>query len=205
MKIINIEFNDKKDKFEIKTDNSEKFLLSYDNYENFNIENDMIIDDELHKILLSTSKFEEAFEISLNFLSYKLRTEKEIVNKLKSKNFDNQIIEEVIERMKKLDLIDDFNYAKVFINDKINLTNYSKKRIINDLYLKGIDKKIYENYLNEHLDFDFELEKAEQIVSTKINLWKQKYQGYLLKNKIINFLLQKGFDYNISKIVSDKF
>ena len=202
MIINNIEFSDKKDKFVIETDTKESFLLSYNDFEKYKIHNEMIIDDELYTHLLNISKFTEAFEISLNFLSYKLRTEKEIITKLKSKKFSTEIIDEVITKLKNLDLLDDYNYAKIFINDKINLTNYSKRRIINDLYQKGIDKRIYEDYLEEVFGYNMELDKATQIVETKINIWKEKHEGYDLKNKIVTFLLQKGFSYDIAKQVS---
>ncbi|MDU5698843.1 MAG: RecX family transcriptional regulator [Finegoldia magna] len=202
MIINNIEFNDKKDKFVIETDTKESFLLSYNDFEKYKIHNEMIIDDELYTHLLNISKFTEAFEISLNFLSYKLRTEKEIITKLKSKKFSTEIIDEVITKLKNLDLLDDYNYAKIFINDKINLTNYSKRRIINDLYQKGIDKRIYEDYLEEVFGYNMELDKATQIVETKINIWKEKYEGYDLRNKIVTFLLQKGFSYDVAKQIS---
>ncbi len=202
MIIKNIEFNDKKDKFVIETDTKESFLLSYNDFERYKIHNEMTIDDELYTHLLNISKFTEAFEISLNFLSYKLRTEKEIITKLKFKKFSTEIIDEVITKLKNLDLLDDYNYAKIFINDKINLTNYSKRRIINDLYQKGIDKRIYENYLEDVFGCNMELDKATQIVETKINIWKEKHEGYDLKNKIVTFLLQKGFSYDVAKQVS---
>ena len=202
MIINNIEFSDKKDKFVIETDTKESFLLSYNDFERYKIHNEMTIDDELYTHLLNISKFTEAFEISLNFLSYKLRTEKEIITKLKSKKFSIEIIDEVITKLKNLDLLDDYNYAKIFINDKINLTNYSKRRIINDLYQKGIDKRIYEDYLENVFGYNMELDKATQIVETKINIWKEKHEGYDLKNKIVTFLLQKGFSYDIAKQVS---
>ena len=202
MIIQKIEFNDKKDKFVIETDTKESFLLSYNDFEKFKIHNEMIIDDELYTHLLNISKFGEAFEISLNFLSYKLRTEKEIITKLQSKKYSPEIIDEVITKLKNLDLLDDYNYAKIFINDKINLTNYSKRRIINDLYQKGIDKRIYEDYLEEVFGYNMELDKATQIVETKINIWKEKHEGYDLKNKIVTFLLQKGFSYDIAKQIS---
>lgn len=202
MIIQKIEFNDKKDKFVIETDTKESFLLSYNDFEKFKIHNEMIIDDELYTHLLNISKFGEAFEISLNFLSYKLRTEKEIITKLKSKKFSAEIIDEVITKLKNLDLLDDYNYSKIFINDKINLTNYSKRRIINDLYQKGIDKRIYEDYLEEVFGYNMELDKATQIVETKINIWKEKYEGYELRNKIVTFLLQKGFSYDVAKQIS---
>lgn len=205
MIIKNIEFNDKKDKFVIETDTKEVFLLSYKDFEKFKIQNEMIIDEKLYSNLLEISKFSEAFEISLNFLSYKLRTEKEVVTKLKSKKFNSEIISEVLDKLKALDLLDDVNYAKIFINDKINLTNYSKKRIINDLYLKGIDKRVYQDYLDEVFGYNIELNKATKVVETKINIWKEKYQGYELKNKIITFLIQKGFNYEVAKQVSGMF
>ena len=201
MIIKNIEFNDKKDKFVIETDTKESFLLSYNDFERYKIHNEMTIDDELYTHLLNISKFTEAFEISLNFLSYKLRTEKEIITKLKSKKFSTEIIDEVITKLKNLDLLDDYNYAKIFINDKINLTNYSKRRIINDLYQKGIDKRIYEDYLEDVFGYNIELDKATQIVETKFNIWKEKHEGYDLKNKIVTFLLQKGFSYDVAKQV----
>ncbi len=203
MIIKDINYDDKKNKFIITTDTNKTFSLEYDDYEKFNIHKDMEIDEKLNEHLLYTSNFSEALEVSLNFLSYKLRSEKELITKLKSKKYSEEIIDSVISKLKDLDLIDDYYYAKTFINDRLNLTNYSKKRIMNDLYLKGIDKKIYADYLDEVLDFDVEFENAKKIVDKKINQWQLKYEGFALKNKIVSFLIQKGFSYDVAKRVSE--
>lgn len=204
MLVTDITYDNKKNKFIVKID-AEKYTLDYSDFEKFNIKKDMIVSQELLDEINKISTFENAYNIGLNFISYKIRTTYEVRNKLMTKNFDPEIIARVIEKLEKLNLLDDYKYCKIFINEKLNFTDYSKRRVANDLFKKGISKDIYRDYLEESYDYEIEYEKANNLVDKKINSWSKKYTDYKLKNKIVSFLAQKGFPYDISTEIAGKY
>ncbi|MDY6065116.1 MAG: RecX family transcriptional regulator [Finegoldia sp.] len=204
MVITDLDYNDRKGKFILKI-NGEKYILDYNNFEKFNISKGMEVDQELFDKIKNISNFETAFETALNFISYKLRSSYEVRNKLLSKKFNHETIDKVLEKLEDLKLIDDYSYCKIFINEKINSSDYSKRRIENYLFKKGISKDIYKDYLENLYNYDLEYEKASSIVDKKIRSWSKKYSGYQLKNKIITFLMQKGFSYDISKEIAGNY
>ena len=91
----------------------------------------------------------------------------------------------------------------------LSYNDFEKFKIHNEMI---IDDELYAHLLNiskfgEAFDislfgYNMELDKATLIVETKINIWKEKYEGYELKNKIVTFLLQKGFSYDVAKQIS---
>ncbi|MGN0436037.1 MAG: regulatory protein RecX, partial [Wujia sp.] len=79
-----------------------------------------------------------AFDAAANYLAFKDRTSKEIVDKLRIKGFDDEEIMSAVAKLKEYGYIDDMRYARAYINE------YSGKKgrrmLMHDLSCKGIDK-----------------------------------------------------------------
>ncbi|WP_058485406.1 RecX family transcriptional regulator [Defluviitalea phaphyphila] len=145
--------------------------------------------------IIKEKDYNKAKNIALNFLSYRPRSEKEIRNKLASKEYDEAIIEKVIDFLKKYDYVNDekfaINYVKYYTHTKI----LGKKKIEYDLKQKGIKQKIIENVLN-NIELD-ELNNALKLIEKKCPLKENIDQKK--KQKIYQFLLRKGFSYDVIK------
>ena len=74
-----------------------------------NIKDDILLFDEKKK----------AKDRALNLLSYRDRSQKEIFDKLKSLNYEEHIVEWVIEELKRIKLIDDARFAVSFAKTKM--------------------------------------------------------------------------------------
>ena len=115
----------------------------------FPVDEELIIKYMLHKGMVLSPAFQEelkvedvsrkAYQRALNYLSYGLRSEKEVRDDLKEKEFEEQA-DEVIERLKEQRLIDDLEYAKSFVRTSANLNRKGPSVIQNELFRRGIDK-----------------------------------------------------------------
>lgn len=180
----------KKNSFMIYIDNEYKFCLYKGEIKRFKLEIGSHISSNIINNILDEVIYKRARERALYIIERNLKTEYEIRQKLKEGKYPEEIIERVIEMLTKYDFINDYNYAKMYIDYKIN--SKSITAIKNDLYKKHISKDIVSSILEES-----QIDESELI----INLLEKKYYKYDLqdledKRKVINKLMYKGFKYN---------
>ena len=138
----------------------------------------------------------KAFNAAVNFLKTRERSKKEIRDKLKTKEYSESVIEKVLDKMERLDLVNDKRFAQMFVNDRMKLKPKGKKVLSLELVQKGVSKDTIEEVLRELIDEDKELELAEKVYQKAI----RKYgvpDNNESKQKIVKYLLGKGFAYNI--------
>lgn len=137
--------------------------------------------------IYNESEIEGAYEKALSLLSRQKYTKKAIVDKLKAKGYDSEIIENVINKLAEYGYINDEDFAKSFIN--CNSTK-SKHAIEANLMQKGIKREVIKEVLENSTTKESEREKCV--------LASQKY----MKNKILDdsvakklkaHLMYKGF------------
>lgn len=108
----------------------------------------------------------------LYFLSFRSRSEKELVSYLAEKEVSSEDVAVVIERVKELGLIDDADFCRQVIESKIKRA-YGPKKIYFDLLNKGIHASIAKEMLSA-----IEPEK-----------WDNAIKNFLLKKRITPAIL----------------
>ncbi len=142
--------------------------------------------------MLEDNKFYEIYEDALKYLSIKLRSKSEIENYLLKKEYEIELINNVIEKFYENGLINDKQYIEAFINDSVNLKNDGPYKIKNNLINLGFDEYFIDSYLN-NIDKSIWEEKISNLVN-KQNKKNNKYSINFLKQKMMNDLYLKGYD-----------
>lgn len=150
------------------------------------------ITNELRNIIEEENLIYIAYNIALKYIANKMRTKKEIKEYLLKKEVDETIANNVIEMLENDSYIKDETYAVAFINDKINLSNDGPNKILRELVDKGIDQSIAFSKI-EIFDKETQKEKIKMIADKLIKNNKTK-STYFLKNKIIEYLSNLGYD-----------
>lgn len=146
---------------------------------------------ELNKMLDENKKY-FAYNLSLKYLSNKMRSKKEIKEYLIKNNFDNDVVDEVIALLQKDKYLDDDIYTKAFINDKILLSNDGPNKIKAKLSELEIPKDIIDKNINM-FTLELQKEKIKKIADKQIKLNKNK-SIKILKNKIVEYLYNLGYN-----------
>lgn len=168
--------------------------LKYTLHENMEIDQTFI-----EEVLLEEEKL-KARNKALSLLSYRSRSTREIIDKLLKDGFEDPIIKDTINFLRDYNLIDDSQYAKSFMKDKVRLNKYGPNRIRLELYKKGIPKEMIEDALDEYPD---EYHVAYDLAIKKMKTYKRDDQK-VLYGKLGRFLEQKGFSYDcIRKVLKD--
>ncbi len=204
MIITKIGYDDKTNLFIIETQ-KESFQVSYEDYEKFHLQKDQEIDSDLYKNLKLIALKNKAYGDAINFLSYRIRTEKEINDKLKKK-YNEDIIEIIMERLQAEGLINDSYFAKIYIESKLNSTNWSIRKVQYQLKNLGVENNIIQEELAKIDSQNAEYNNAKRIIEKQIDRWKSKYkENYLLKNKLYSYLSSRGFQYDTISVIIEEF
>lgn len=174
-----------------------------DNYA-FPVDEELIITHMLHKGMILSPEFQEqlqeedvsrkAYQRALNYLSYGLRSEKEVRDDLKDKEFEDQA-DEVVERLILQKLIDDLEYAKSYVRTSANLNSKGPSNIKHELSKRGIDKEQIEIAMDEY-SFDDQFENATTLAEKAWKKSRLKSEREAVQ-KTKQFLMQKGYSMDI--------
>src|SRR5699024_2710056 len=113
---------------------------------NYNLLYKKTIDDELLQKILEENEFYDVYYKTINFISKKLRSEKEIIEFLSKFDVDKN---KIIDKLKSINLINDKNFVKAYIQDRINLSNDGLDKIKNDLIKHNIDINLIMEEINK--------------------------------------------------------
>lgn len=189
MKIKKI-IKSKNNQYDIILENEEKIKLFEDIILKYDILIDKKIDDKKFRQIMFDNKVMQAYHESIKLLNIKMRTESEIEMLLLKKEYEKEIIDEVIKKLRKQNYINDKIYIETFINDSVNLTLNGPKKIKNSLLLKKLDEHLIDNYL-EKVNSSIWSEKIKKIIEKKKRM--NKDSEYVFKLKLSTYLKNQGY------------
>ena len=200
MIIEKIDYSDKYNLI-ILTIAGEEFSITYDFFNDLNLSLEDEVDFDTYKEILKENQYNMAKNFALGKISYSQKTSFELEKLLKDNDFDADAINKTIEFLKSFKLIDDKAYVKSFINDKSNISKWSRNKIRYALRSKKIDDQLIETYLS-YISDDEEFQKAYDF-AVKKSRGKTDYDN---KQKVYRYLSSKGFEYDIiSRVIGEIF
>lgn len=209
--ITSIKPQRRKDRFNIFIDGKFALGVNTESIMGFDLKVGKHLKEEELKKIGQEAQVKKFTDISLNYLSYRQRSEEEIRRHLAAKiaktehvkfsqAIDSPIINKVLTKLRQLKLIDDLEFAKTFINSRKNYSGKSKKLIYSELIKKGVNNNIVENLIETTLsDYDVAIKN----VLKKLPRW-QHLDVNSKNKKIYEFLTRRGFDYEVVKKVIAK-
>lgn len=187
--------------YEITLSNNEKLELYDDVILKYELLLKKEIPEDLFDEIIVFNSYLESYNKALKYINTKLRTEKEIIDKLFG--YSEDAINYTITRLRKEGYLDKDLYIKAYVNDAINLKLVGPLTIIHDLKLKGFLESDVEEYLAT-FDKEIWLKKIEKVMQKKVN--SNHHQSIiLLKDRVVEDLMHRGFYKNDILNVLDNF
>lgn len=160
-------------------------------------------DDFINEVIIAKEQ-NKADNYGLKLLSYRVRSEKEIKDKMLEKGYDKDIILYTIRNLKKNGYIDDRHFAYSFIKDKSNIKKYGKQRIKMELLQKGVEREIIDELFEELLDSSDEYERAIELAKKKLKASYSKDEKRAQYAKLGGYLQRRGYDMSTIKRVLEE-
>jgi regulatory protein len=125
---------------------------------------------------------------------------KDLKYKKKGKWFDEKsnidfekIFDAIVERLEEMQLLDDENFAVMFVESRIKNKPRGKFVLVSELISKGVDKEIAKRVCDEIIEDEYDILKRT---------YYKKYKNYnldLSETKKLAYLQRKGFSYGLIK------
>ncbi len=151
------------------------------------------LDDDKIKSLKAKDALEVAYQRALNYLSYRPRSEREVRDNLKKKDFSPEVIDQTVDRLKKNSLVNDLEFAKLWAEDRAAFRPRGMYAIRMELRQKGVGREVIDQAFSE-LTID-EDEMALKIARKQA----RKYTGetqFDFRRKMGAYLGRRGFSYD---------
>ncbi|SHN28541.1 recombination regulator RecX [Gracilibacillus kekensis] len=180
-------------------------------YYGFSVNEDILIDYHLRKGMLLTPELIEqiqeqdssykVYTLSVKYLSFRMRSEQELIDYLQKKEVEDTYIEEVIHRLKKEKLLDDTAFSEALVRTRVQTSSKGPMLIKKELMDKGLQAPLIEEAL-KHYSFEQQFEKVEKLARKKLNSSTKK-SFKQQEDSVKQTLLQKGFTFDvISEVIN---
>ncbi|MGE6258227.1 recombination regulator RecX [Heyndrickxia sporothermodurans] len=192
-------------KISVQKNNAERYNIFLDGQYAFSVDEEVLARFQLMKgkeltdLEIAEIDYEDDIRKSVNlaiqFLSYRMRSEKEVKDYLKQKDINELVIHEVIHKLFDLKYLNDQEFAIAYVRTQMNTTKKGTKTIQLELQDKGID----ENLIGIALQEFSEEQQISHAISLIDKLIKQnkKLSEKSLKQKIEQTLLRKGYSFDM--------
>lgn len=204
MKIDRVSRKDEKN-VSVYFDNGERLILSEDTFYNSGLRKGDEISEDRFSFFIEQNILYHIKQRALSFLARRFHSERELLIKLKSKSYEERLIKNVLNDLREKSFINDQVFANHFIEEKLKKKRWGKNKIKAALFSKGVSASIIDEGLKS---FDSEIDQNEAafgLAQKKFEKLKlRESDDRKLKQKIISFLLSRGFDYEVSSEVVNK-
>lgn len=190
-----------------------RYIVYFDNdvekyiYEEVILKYDLLlkknIDDKLFVLINDYNRECEVYYTALDLIKNRARSIYDLKCVLLNKFDDTNLIELAIGKLIKQGYLNDSNYAKSYIYTQMVTTNKGPLKIENELSNKRIDSDIIANELKVYSNSS-QISKIKKIVDKSIKSNHSK-GGSVLKRKIVNNLLNLGYDYSLIQNVVNEY
>lgn len=128
---------------------------------------------------------------ALYLLSRKARSKREIIEKLRAKEYPESEIATTVSQLEKNRLIDDVIFSKIYAEDKVRIYRRGRHRIALELLQKGIDKELIQE-VTKNINSEVELEAARSLLESKTRQWRQLTDRQRFERSV-SLLQRRGF------------
>ncbi|MBW8009810.1 MAG: hypothetical protein FVQ83_01030 [Chloroflexi bacterium] len=161
------------------------------------------VGDELNqekiKELQDKDAAEIAYQRAVNFLSYRPRSETEVIGNLRKHKTPDEQIEKVIDRLKRSNLVNDEEFARLWVDNRSDFRPRGGYALRMELLRKGLSEDIIaaaiENINESELAYQAALKRSRTLVNLE---WKD------FRKKLSGFLSRRGFNYETTSLTVKK-
>jgi len=145
---------------------------------------------------------EKARAYAFLLLKFRLRSENELLSRLKQKGFSLELSRSTVNFLKDKEFIDDRVFAKNWVVSRFK-RSYGLRRIQQELVAKGLDKGIIEDSLSTAKKDYSESQVVNQLAQQRF-LRQKGIDPQKAKARVYGYLLRRGFSPDVVSEVVNK-
>ena len=190
-----------KNRVNVYLDDKFGFGIDLDNFVLLHLKlNQELTQQEVEEII-KKAEFQKTWDKLLRFAMLRPRSEKEVKDYFRRKEIHESLHEDLLKKLKHLNLLNDLDFAKWWIDQRSNFKPKSKRIIIQELRMKGISTDNIDDAFGETVIDEEKL--ARDLVEKKMYKW-QGLDERIKKQKISQYLAGKGFGWDVIEKITKK-
>jgi regulatory protein len=142
--------------------------------------------------LQKQDEIERAYERALNFLSYRPRSEAEVRRNLRGKDVEEQVTETVVERLTRAGLLDDGEFARYWVENRMQFKPRGARALRQELWQKGVPDAVVTETLEGFDEEDAAHRVAEVGARRMARLDPRDF-----RRKLSAYMARRGFSYAV--------
>ena len=157
------------------------------------------LDQELSEAELADLQNEEArqqaVERAINYLSFRPRSQEEVRRYLRKKETPPEIIEAALERLQRLDYLNDRDFASFWRENRERFNPRGAQALRNELRMKGVEREIVDETVDDEHDEELALRAATRKAALLLQTPEIDFATF--RNRLGGYLQRRGFSYAI--------
>ncbi len=151
------------------------------------------LSDERIAELVAADGWQTLYDATLNFLSYRPRSESEVRRYLARRKAPAAVSEEIIARLKASGLVDDTAFARYWVENRQQFSPRSSRALRSELRSKGVDGATVAAAVSAD-----DSEAAYRAGQKKMRSLAAA-DAETFRRKLLGFLLRRGFGYEVAQ------
>jgi regulatory protein len=187
--------------YTVYVDGSLAFELSDEVLMKFGLKTGDRIDEQTVEKISTSEGFHRALQFAINYLSYRPRSSKEVQDHLRKKGFSPDFGRKVVQHLQKQDMVNDVEFARMFVRDRLKKKQVGKAWIRRALYEKGVSSHIVEKVFKEYISDDDQEQAAHLLAEKRLRLANatfEKLDKDRKRKRLFDYLLRRGFSPDVA-------
>lgn len=198
-----VRINKGKNKFyEVVLSNKESLRVSEDMLVRYRLLKDRELSEDEILEIKKKAGFDLGLQWAMNYISYQLRSKKEVRDYLREKEISSEDQQQIIAHLESLHLVDDKIYGESYVRTQMRLSDKGPTQIIQQLKQKGLDEMTIQDVMGLY-EKDQQFEVAFHAAEKASRKYKTKSHKETLQ-KIRLHLMQKGFSAEVISLVLEE-
>jgi regulatory protein len=169
------------------------FALSMEVAAQANLKRDLALSDQQIAELVAQDAWQKTYDATLNFLSYRPRSEDEVRRYLSRRQVPPDLSRRLIDRLKQGRLLDDEAFARFWVENRETFSPRSGRALRSELRSKGIDDDTIAAAVSGD-DSEAAYRAAQKKARTLTSADRDEF-----RRKLLPFLQRRGFSYETAR------
>lgn len=137
---------------------------------------------------------DEARKRIYKYCAYSERAPIDVRQRLMKMRIPPEWVEELIVELMQENFLNEWRYAEIFIHSKLKYNSWGRNKMYEALRMKGISEHVISSCY-EQMDKQMYIDTLKKLIEKKQSQ-NQDFDPYIRQQKLIRYLLGKGYLYN---------
>jgi len=146
---------------------------------------------------------QECLDRAMKYLSGRLHSREELRKKLVRQEYSQQLIDEVLDELRRLGYVDDSRFAKTKALSAAQHKHHGPRRAMMELMRAGVKKDVAEVAVGEVYESNDNVAEARKLAQKQAARLR-KLDPQVARRRLAGMLARRGFDYDAIKPVMEE-